>query len=365
MRAVPVSWRWSSVAAFLLVLLLGRFSLAAEVVAAGVPGLGHIVKARRGGDGVIHVLADGPGGPRYARSSDGGVTFGPPMVVVVASDLPAGLEFAGEDLAVGPDGRVHVALSSNGWKLKRPQEEWGFYYAQLPAGGEAFTPLRNLNRKPSEGFALAAGTNGLVVASFLSGKLHTMVSEDAGKSFGPFAELNPAWNPCDCCTTALAFGSDGRTALLYREETDNLRDPHLALWEATRGTTLSRTRLGEGHWRLAGCPMTYFVLEPVPTGYLAAWPTEGQVRWARLDLAGKLLPPGEIAAPGTTGMRQHLVILESTGGTVLVAWQEREQVRWQRYDRRGQPIGVPGAAASTGKGVAGVPLTGDRFRLFP
>ena len=68
MRAVPVSWRWSSVAAFLFVLLLGRFSLAAEpaaeVVAAGVPGLGHIVKARRGGDGVIHVLADGPGGPR-------------------------------------------------------------------------------------------------------------------------------------------------------------------------------------------------------------------------------------------------------------------------------------------------------------
>ena len=352
----------------MLVLWAGNARVAGDVPSVSItplPGLSQPVRARRGADGVIHVIADGPGGPRYARSLDDGVTFGPAQPVVVAADLPAGLEFAAEDLAVSPDGRVHVALSSNGWKLKRPQEEWGFYYTQLSPGGGAFAPLRNLNRKPSEGFALAAGANGMVVASFLSGRLFTQTSTNRGQTFGPYAELDPAWNPCDCCTTALAFGQDGQVALLYREETDNLRDPYVAVWDAGRPTPPRRTRLGEGHWHLAGCPMTYFSLEATRTGYVAAWPTEGRVRLARLDATGAMLTPGEIATPGKTGMRQRVLALESPEGTVLVAWNESGTLRWQLYDRSGQPLGAAGEASATGKHAVGVSLPGGQFRLFP
>lgn len=348
--------------------LLAGLTLAAgaepQVQVTPVPGLTQLVKARRTTDGVIHVVADGPGGPRYGRSLDDGVTFGPAQPVVVAADLPAGLEFSAEDLAVGPDGRVHVVLSSNGWKLKRPQEEWGFYYAQLAPGDAVFTRLQNLNGRPSEGFSLTAGPNGLVVASFLSGRLFTQISTNGGTTFGPSTELNPTWNPCDCCTTALATGPDGKVALLYREETDNFRDPHVAVWEAGRPVAPRRTRLGQARWHLAGCPMTYFSLEATSSGYVAAWPTEGRVSFARLDAGGAMTPTGEVMTPGKTGMRQRVLALASPTGDILIAWTEAGSLRWQAYDSAGQARGATGQVPATGKHAVGVALPDGQFRLF-
>ena len=37
-----------------------------------------------------------------------------------------------------------------------PDDEWAFYYACLEPGAKAFSPVRNINKKPSEGFSLAA-----------------------------------------------------------------------------------------------------------------------------------------------------------------------------------------------------------------
>ena len=82
------------------------------------------MKAARGADGTIHLLLDSDTGPRYASSRDGGKMFSPPIEIVDAAAKKPGLEFAGEDLAVGKDGRVHVAMGNNAWKLKLPQEEW-------------------------------------------------------------------------------------------------------------------------------------------------------------------------------------------------------------------------------------------------
>jgi len=58
------------------------------------------------------------------KSSDSGVSFGAPMEIVDAASQKTGLKFQGEDLAIGRDGRVHVAMANNAWKLKLPQEEW-------------------------------------------------------------------------------------------------------------------------------------------------------------------------------------------------------------------------------------------------
>src|SRR5438045_2305170 len=120
------------------------------------PGDAKVVKAQLGADGTIHLLLDAEDGPRYLKSTDGGVSFSAPMTIVDGASQKPGVKFQGEDLAVGRDGRVHVAMSNNAWKLKRPEEEWGFYYANLAPRAKAFSPVRNLNRKPSEGFSLAA-----------------------------------------------------------------------------------------------------------------------------------------------------------------------------------------------------------------
>lgn len=336
-----------------------------RVSAIRIPGASKVLKAQLGGDGTIHLLFDAAGGPLYINSHDSGLTFSGPIPVVDAAAQKPGLEYQGADLAVGKNGRVHVAMSNNAWKLKLPQEEWSLYYASLAPEAKAFSPMRSLNRKPSEGFSLAANERGAVSACFLSGKLFAMHSRDNGETFTASAELNPNWDPCNCCTTSAAYGRDGKLALLYREETNNERDMYLALWDPVSGVKPSRTRISSTPWKIDGCPMTYYTISPTAAGYVAAWPTKGHVYFARLDKDGESLPPGEIRTPGTSGMRTGLLALSASDGATLVAWKDKDVLGWQLYDAKGQPQGSPGSATSPGSGAAGVVLPNGKFVLFP
>jgi hypothetical protein len=329
-----------------------------------VPGASKVFKAQRATDGTIHLLFDADDGPRYVKSRDEGATFSTPIAIVDAAAQKPGLKFLAWDLAVGKDGRVHVAMGNNAWKLKLPQDEWALYYANLAPGAKAFSPVRNLNRKSSEGFSLATGPGGAVTACFLSGKLYAMSSRDNGETFSASTEINPAWNPCDCCTTSAACGNDGKLAVLYREETGNDRDIYVALWDQSRSAP-ARTRVSTTGWRVNACPMTYFTISPTGTGYVTAWPTKSQIYFARLDKDGTVLPPGEIKTPGTSGMRTGVLALSANDGATLVAWKNKEILGWQLYDAEGQPQGNPGSAKSTGNGAAGVALPNGKFVLFP
>jgi hypothetical protein len=351
--------------AFSLLATPAEQTTAPRVQAIRIPGGSKIVKAQIGTDGVIHVLLDAEDGPRYVRSTDAGIRFSSPIEILDAASQKPGLKYQGEDLAVGKDGRVHVAMANNAWKLKLPQEDWGFYYSSLAPAAKAFSRVRNINRKPSEGFSLAADERGNVTASFLSGKLYTMASRDHGETFTRYAEPNPEWNPCDCCTTASAYGPDGKLALLYREETDDERDIYVALLDQLGDQKSARVRVSGTPWKINGCPMTYFTVSRTDSGYVAAWPTKGQVYFARLDKSGAVLPPGEIRTPGTSGMRNGLVALSAPDGATLVAWKNKDVLGWQLYNEKAQPIGETASEPSSGGGAAGVVLPNGNFLLFP
>jgi hypothetical protein len=330
-----------------------------------IPGAGQTIKAKLGADGTIRLLLDSPEGPLYVKSQDSGRTFSEPIAVVDATSQRPGLTFSASEFAIGKNGRVHVAMANNAWKLKLPQEDWGLYYASLAPGAKAFSPVRNLNRKPSEGFSIAANEIGAVSAWFLSGKLYTMDSRDNGETFTASAEPNPAWNPCECCTTSVAYGADGRLAVLYREKTDNERDMFVVILDQFGPTKPVRNLVSGTPWKIDGCPMTYFTISGAETGYVAAWPTKGHVYFARLDKDGTVLPPGEIRTPGTSGMRNGLLALTATDGVTLVAWKHDNVLGWQLYDVKGQPQGEPGSVNSPGGGAAGVALSDGRFLVFP
>jgi hypothetical protein len=352
--------------AIFLAMITARAAGGADRVSmARVPGGLKPIKAQAGADGAIHLVADSNAGPQYVMSRDGGRTFSAPLSVVEAAARKPGLEFSVWDLAVGGDGRVHVALGTNAWKLKLPKDEWGFYYASLARGAQAFAPVRNLNHKPSEGFSLTVGAGGAVTASFLSGKIYVMMSRDGGVSFSEPIEPDGSWNPCKCCTTSTAYGADGRLALLYREETDNDRDMWLALWDPARGSKPARTRISTTSWKMAACPMTYFTIVPTANGFVAAWPTKGDVFFARLDKDGAVLPPGEIKTPGKNGMRTGVQALPAADGATLIAWKNNDVLGWQLYDAKGAPVGGPGSTPSAGSGAAGVALPNGKFVLFP
>jgi hypothetical protein len=334
-----------------------------KVTTIAVPGGGRPVVARTDKEGAIHLLFDSADGPRYAKSTDNGVTFGPAIAVVVGGPRVPRLEYSAWDMAIGKGGRVHVAMGTNAWKLKLPLEEWGYFYANLNPGSSAFSPVRNINRKPSEGFSLAADDRGNVTACWLSDKLYANVSQDNGETFASFAELNPRYNPCNCCTTSAAYGEDGRLAVLYREETDNERDMHVVLWDQDRGQ-MTRKRVSRTPWKVDACPMTYYTISPARGGFLAAWPTRGQIYFARLDGQGEPVPPAEIQTPGRSGMRTGVLVLSAPDGSTLVAWKKDDQLAWQLYRSDGRPSGEPGTAKSPGNGAAGVVSKDGRFILF-
>src|SRR5262245_39493099 len=137
-----------------------------------VPEGGSPVVARIDAQGTIHLLYNTADGPKYVKSSNNGKTFDTPIPVIGDAARKPGLEFDACDMAVDKGNRVHVALMTNAWQLKLPEEEWGLYYTNLDADSKVFARVRNINNTPSEGFSFAADDNGTVTACWLSGKLY-------------------------------------------------------------------------------------------------------------------------------------------------------------------------------------------------
>ena len=334
-----------------------------KVVVVHAPEGGGPVEAEITAGGTIHLLYDSGDIPYYVKSSDRGASFSSPTAVVEQASRRPGLVFASMAMAVSGDGTVHVAMMTNNWKVKLPNVPVGLVYATLAPGARAFRPVRSLNQRPSEGFALAADGAGDVAATWLSGKLYANFSRDGGKNFTPNAEINPAYDPCECCTTRAVYGANGDLAVLYREKAGNQRDIYLVV--LAKDGSQSRTRVSGTLWNVNACPMTYFALSAIEDGYLAAWPTRGEIYFAKLDRKGKVLAPGEVKTPGHSGMRSGVVALGAPNGATLIAWKHEEELGWQVYDREGRAQGAMGSARGSGKGAAGVVDEQGRFILFP
>lgn len=333
-----------------------------DVTTVAVPHGMQVMAAKRDAAGIIHLVCDSPDGPQYLSFKEDGHSFSRPLAIVDDASRQPRLEFNVWSLAVSPEGTVHVALGNNAWKLKLPRDEWGFFYARLEPNAKAFSPLQNINGRPSEGFSLAAGESNNVTACWLADKLFANISRDSGQTFDPTIEIDSSFNPCNCCTTNCCYAADGRLAILYREETGDNRDMFLVLWDqnANRAT---RKQISSTLWQIDACPMTYYSISATREGFVAAWPTRGQIYLARLDADGDVLPPGEIKTPGQCGMRTGLITLTDSADNTLVVWKKDGQLGWQLYDERGQPLGQAGSAPSAGNGAAGV--VGPRgFVLF-
>jgi len=352
--------------------LLGAFAQSAwaavpKVMTIPVPSTGGPMAAKMDAQGRIHLVYETPKGPFYTRFEDDNcnMTFAPlPLVVPGEGEVfPSGLEFITWDVAVATDGAVHVALGNNAWKLKLPHEQWGYFYTRLLPGEKSFSPLKNINQKPSEGFSLALNDKGLVTAVWMADKLYANVSEDGGKTFAATVEIDPVLNPCNCCTTSSTYGADGRLAILYREETNDERDMYLALWDQAKNQ-VSKTRISTTPWKIDSCPMTYYSVVPSGEGYLAAWPTKGEIYFAKLGANGVPIAPKEIKTRGASGMRSGILPIGTIDGQTLVVWKKENQLGWQLFDRSGRPSGLPDSVKSEGKGVAGVVAKDGTILLF-
>ncbi len=337
-----------------------------------VPGGGIQPQVALDAAGAVHMVYykgdPGHGDLYYVRSRNSDATFSTPLRVNTTpeSAVAAG-NIRGAHIAIGKNGRVHVAW--NGSHSLIPGAPYGkepMLYARLNDAGTAFEPQRNLIQVAyglDGGGSVAADSSGNVYvvwhapAPGTEGEGNRRVwmarSTDDGATF---ERERPVWDhptgACGCCGLKAFADRSGALYVFYRSATDVVHRDIYLLISRDHGRTFEGADISK--WNVGSCVMSSESFAESSVGVLAAWETEKQAYYGRVDAAsGKMSPP--VGAPGTGANRKFPAVAGNAEGETLFAWTEGMgwkkggSLAWQVYDKSGKPT------AEQGK-VDGVPV---------
>jgi hypothetical protein len=308
--------------------------------------------------GVVHLIYfkgdPGNGDVFYVKSTDEGKTFTKALRVNnVPGSLIATGNVRGAHLAIGAGGRAHVAwMGSSKAEPKAPGNASPMLYARLNDAGDAFEPQRNLIQAAvglDGGGSIAANGNNVYVAwhapppgskGEANRRVWLTASADEGQSFGKEEPISPeTTGTCGCCGMRLFVTSAGQPLALYRGAQEAIHRDMFLLAAAPGASKFNFTKVGE--WETGVCPMSTMAFADSPSQALAAWETDGQIFFARVDhKSGK--PLTAVAAPGN-GTKRRFPTIATNGQEVLLAWTEGMawnrggNLAWQVYDAKDQP----------------------------
>jgi hypothetical protein len=314
--------------------------------------------------GVVHLVyfkGEPAGGDIFYARSEDGVHFKPGLRVNSGPGSAIAIgNIRGAQLALGKNGRVHVAW--NGSRLVLPKgENEPMLYTRLNDAGTAFETQRNLIQAAvglDGGGSVCADNAGNVYVFWHApapGKkgqtnrgVWVAVSTDDGKNFAAEkAATDEQTDACGCCGMRAFADGKGTIYALYRgAKTLEQRDIYL-LTSANKGKRFKCEDVGP--WSVNICPMSSEAFAAGPEFAVAAWDTKGQIYFARIDLAtGKR--SAAVAVPGFGNGRKHPAVAVNAKGETIVAWTEGMgwnqggAVAWQMYDKDGTPTDTAGRA---------------------
>ena len=253
----------------------------------------------------------------------------------------------GGQLAMGPDGRLHVT-----WFHRDPTR---FFYTRTDDFG-GFEPQRALSAKEEGGVetgsTVALDSDGNVYVFWHADpvedahrRVYLAASRNHGEHFDAPRPVSPAAEgACGCCGLRAAVDGAGEVHVSYRGAGGNVHRGMRLLTSTDAGHSFD-DRLIQS-WDVGACPVATTTLASGPDGTLVAWETEGQVYVAnteRLDEAWS--PPGEAQF-----RRKNATVAVNDGGDVLLAWgdgpgwQSGGNLHWQAFDAGGRPRGDTGLA---------------------
>lgn len=363
-------YRWETMLAILALLAANParaekstdLAAASLVVLRRVPNGGIQPQVAVDRKGIVHVVyfdGDARAGNLFYVRADDGATFTDPLRVNSKSDSAIAVgNIRGAQLAIGKNGRVHVTWNGSD-KAKGGRSALPMLYARLNDAGTAFAPQTDvIQRAPGldGGGSVAADELGNVAVVWhaptpgTSGEARRQVwiarSHDEGKTF---AREEPAWDEstgaCGCCGLRAFADHAGNLYILYRAAREIFHRDTYLLVSKDQGRTFSGDVLQS--WNVGTCPMSSFAFAESGSDVLAAWETDGQVYFTRLDrTSGRRTDP--IAPPRPTGRRKHPVLAANVKGEILLAWTEGMGwnhgggVAWQVFDAAGKPTAERG-----------------------
>jgi hypothetical protein len=343
----------------------GSEERAGKVTLLRVPGRGIQPQVAIDGKGIVHLIYfrgdPAHGDVFYVRSEDSGAHFSSPLRVnsQPGSVIAVG-SIRGAHLAVGKNGRVHVAwMGSDRAEPKAPGNSTPMLYTRINDSGTAFEQQRNVIRFATGlngGGSVAADDAGNVYVAWHAsetedkGEANRRVwvarSTDEGKTFArEKAASTSGIGVCGCCGMRAFSDGKGNLCMLYRSVTEAVHRDVYLLASTDHGSKFESEKLHP--WKVPACTMSSFAFGETPAGVLAAWDTEGQVYFARIDPeTGKGAEP--VAAPGASRERKHPVVAgNDRKETILVwtegtGWERGGAVAWQVFDKDGKPTAERG-----------------------
>lgn len=343
--------------------LLGGMAIADEGVRfVRIPEGGIQPQIVRDSAGTVHLLyfkeEPAAGNVFYVRRAEGDDGFSKPLRVnsQAGSAIAVG-SIRGAQLAVGRNGRAHVAWNGSGTAEPKGPVKYGnpMLYSRLNDEGTAFEAQRNVIDKAyvlDGGGSVAADDAGHVYVAWHAGnaeasrRVWLVRSSDEGASFTTESAIDrEELGACGCCGLKAFADREGSVFVLYRSarEATN-RDMHL-LVSTDSGNLFANQEIDR--WKIATCPMSSESFIETPESVYAAWETNGQVFMSRIDKKTRLAGT-PIAAPGTPGGRKHPTLATDQKGKLLLAWtegtgwQKGGALAWQEFDARGKPTKVRG-----------------------
>jgi hypothetical protein len=239
-------------------------------------------------------------------------------------------------------------------------------YTRLNDAGTAFEPERNVIQEAygiDGGGSVAADRSGNVYVVWHapapgtegegSRRVWVARSSDDGRTF---AHEKAAWEEptgaCGCCGLAAFADTRSNLYILYRSATDVVNRDMYLLASRDRAGSFTGTEISP--WKVGACVMSTEAFSEAPNSVLAAWETEKQIYYGRIDAgSGKVGKP--VAAPGEAAGRKHPAIAANSRGQTLLVWTEGMgwkkggSLGWQVFDESGRPLAekgqIPGVPA--------------------
>jgi hypothetical protein len=331
-----------------------------------VPGEGIQPQTAVDGKGVVHLIyftGEASGGDLFYVRSEDGEHFSPALRVNsrVGSAIAIG-NVRGGHLAVGKGGRVHVAwMGSAKSEPRGPGNATPMLYTRLNDAGTAFEPERNVLQFAvglDGGASVAADGAGNVYVVWHASEPKTKGeasrcvwvarSTDEGRTFAreERATTEPT-GACGCCGMRAFADGQGTVYVLYRSAADGIHRDMYLLTSSDRGAAYRCQKVHP--WELSSCPMSTAAFSEAARNVFAAWETDGQVYFTRIDAStGERSAP--VAAPGKDKRRKHPVVAGRPSGETIMVWTEGMgwnrggSLAWQIFDKAGKPTADAGQA---------------------
>lgn len=263
-------------------------------------------------EGIIYIVFANGNKIEYVTSADKGVSFSKPVLVDTIKDL---FGVAGR----GP----HIICASNTLTILAPDQAGNIHAYTKDANGKWMKNglVNDVPEVCKEGFVSVSAKGDSLFAVWLDvrntkrNKIVGALSADGGKTWSRNKIIyeSPSGGVCECCKPSVAFGNNGIN-VMFRNNLDGNRNLYLIQSHDGGKTFGTAMKLGEGNWKLDGCPMDGGGIT-VNNGLI-------KTVWRRMDTIYSDIP----------GKHEEMIgkgkncTIENTGNANAYAWLEGKNI---------------------------------------